>query len=790
MGELVLGAAGAAVAGIPGLGITAFTGFQIGVTLGALLFPPSGPSFDRGRLDEIRIQNAQQGSPIPIMYGRNRTAGTIIWASGLKERSATSSSGGKGGGSVTTTDYSYSTSVAIMVCEGPVSKIRRIWANEQVIYDWRTGGSPTLAAWVDSDKVRIYLGNQTTPDTAIEAAEGVGYVSAHKGMCYVVFEDLQLAEVGNNIPNFNFEVEPDYDDLKEVYENLAGRVGLISGDYDFTALAGKPTRGLMVAARTEGARVMETAARANWFDVVESAGVLKAVPRTGTSVATISADDIGASSSGESRPYVETARIQEVELPREYQVSYNSEAQDFQSFNQIARRVARNSQNQEAVTFPMSLGDQYAKYLADTFLMEAWVSRNAHNFTLPYKWIKLDPADVITVTTEDGRSVKVRILEMNSALLGEIEIKGVTESAAIYVDPGLPAAIPPPSTGGVVAVTGADFIVGETCAPYDEYADVPGLFIAAGRSAPGWSGGEVETDPKIRKVDSYTTRQISNHFSSSIFGFSTMDANGVLGHVGLPTPTIDTTNKVRVTLTAGELASITEDEMIVEGLNLAILGKEIFQFQTATLISGTTYELSNLLRFRRGTDHLFWSQSLTGLPHAQGDPFILINTKVEDFGFSAVEVGIEHNFRIVERGRDYSGGLPSFTDPLTLNGDTRRPYGPCQLAYHRDLGATEDIELSWTRRARTSGELVDYEDAPLDEDVEEYQVEIYTDEMDLLRTYIVTGATTVTYDLADQTTDGVEGAEFQFRVLQLSRYPGIREGHPSQIKFVLTTNEI
>jgi hypothetical protein len=53
-----------------------------------------------------------------------------------------------------------------------------------------------------------------------------------------------------------------------------------------------------------------------------------------------------------------------------------------------------------------------------------------------------------------------------------------------------------------------------------------------------------------------------------------------------------------------------------------------------------------------------------------------------------------------------------------------RPYSPVFLyvSYH-----PEDIEIGWTRRTRDSGFLKDYVDTPLNEDSEQYLVQLFQD---------------------------------------------------------------
>jgi len=785
----MLGIAGIAVAGLPGMGVTAITGFQIGVTLGTLLFPPQGPKLDRGRVDEMKIQGAGQGQPIPLIYGRNRTAGTIIWATGLRERTSTSSSGGKGGGGgATTTDYSYSTSLAVYICEGTLSKVRRIWANEKVIYDWRTGGSPTYASWIDSSKVRIYLGNQMTADAAIEADKGAGNVPAFKGIAYVVFEALELAEVGGQIPNFTFEVESDHANLQVALNDLAARSGLASADYDFSALAAYPTRGMVVAARTEAARVMDAYAKANWFEIVETGGQIKSVIRTGVSVAKIPADDIGAAEPGaESQSFVLTTRAEETELPLSFAVNYQSEALDFLQWSQTARRSVRWSDQQENVSFSLGLADEYARYLADSLLMEAWAARSSHTFTLPYKYMRLDPGDVVTIPDEGGEDRVVRILEMSMGLLAQIEVTAVDDDPVIYLDPGLPASIPTGGGAGVDSTTTADLLSFEANAVVDSLADAPQLGFAAGRTSAGWKGGEAQIDPRLQRYAGGFNRRVALFYSSSTFGYSAAGATGLLGNVGgfaLPYG-LDTVNTVRVVFTNGVPESITYAEMVTEGRNLAVLGKEIIQFQTATLISGSTYELSNLLRYRRGSDYLLTLEAMGAVVHASLEGFILITEKVKNYPYSPSGIGTVENFRIIETGKDYSGGLPSYGEPLTMGGDSRKPYGPCDLRYSGDRsGGDADVIVSFKRRVRKKGDLYSGDDAPLDESSEGYKVEIWdTGLTGLIATYSHTSGDW-TYTIANQTTDGVNASAFAIVFYQTCSEPGILFGWPSFPKTV------
>lgn len=145
------------------------------------------------RLDELSLTTSSEGASVPIVYGRMRVAGQVIWAARPVETSQTrSAGGGKGGPKVT--EYSYTLSFAVAVAEGPISGIGQIWAD----------GEPIERAGL---VIRVHTGGEDqTPDPLIEAIEGAGQAPAYRGMAYVVFEDLPLDEYGARIPNLNFEV--------------------------------------------------------------------------------------------------------------------------------------------------------------------------------------------------------------------------------------------------------------------------------------------------------------------------------------------------------------------------------------------------------------------------------------------------------------------------------------------------------------------------------------------------------------------------------------------------------
>lgn len=217
MATLVLQVAGAAVGGLVGGPLGAIAGRAIGGIAGAvvdshLFGGAGGTQYREGpRLSDMDGVTSTEGAPVPRVYGRARIGGQLIWATRFEEVveheiSRSPSRGGKGGMTrgpkTVTTTYSYYANIAIGLCEGPIAAVRRIWADGK-----------ELKPEID---YRVYKGTEDQlPDHLIIAKEGLENAPAYRGLAYIVFERLPLAEYGNRVPQFSFEVIRPADGLGE-----------------------------------------------------------------------------------------------------------------------------------------------------------------------------------------------------------------------------------------------------------------------------------------------------------------------------------------------------------------------------------------------------------------------------------------------------------------------------------------------------------------------------------------------------------------------------------------------
>lgn len=199
MATVVLQAAGAAVGTMLGGPVGGMIGRALGAVAGSMIDQQvfGGARTVKGpRLSDLRVMGSSEGAPVPRIWGRMRVAGQVIWATDFDELRKTESGGGGGKGAPgpQVKTYRYFANFAVALCEGRIDRIGQVWAD----------GKPFDLSGLT---YRVYNGTETQePDSLIVAKLGAGHVPAYRGLAYVVFERLPLADFGNRLPQLSFEV--------------------------------------------------------------------------------------------------------------------------------------------------------------------------------------------------------------------------------------------------------------------------------------------------------------------------------------------------------------------------------------------------------------------------------------------------------------------------------------------------------------------------------------------------------------------------------------------------------
>lgn len=142
------------------------------------------------RYTGVSVQTSSQGLPIPVLYGRNRTSGNLIWYNDFKSY-AQHQGAGKGGGEITS--YTYSVAMIMAIGEGPLVNILGVYYNQSEV----SLASLNLAFYSGA-------GSQTPP--AFITSTYPGEAESYAWTAYVFSSRLDLGGSAN-LPSLAFEYE-------------------------------------------------------------------------------------------------------------------------------------------------------------------------------------------------------------------------------------------------------------------------------------------------------------------------------------------------------------------------------------------------------------------------------------------------------------------------------------------------------------------------------------------------------------------------------------------------------
>jgi hypothetical protein len=127
----------------------------------------------------LELQTSTSILPIPIVWGRNKLAGNVIWYQNFQaaaQRGGGKGGGGKGGlfgGGGQVTGYDYTADILVALCEGPIAGVGVVWKDQSIVTYQSLGlalytGTTTQSVWP-------YL-TATFPDQAL-AYQGTAYLA-------------------------------------------------------------------------------------------------------------------------------------------------------------------------------------------------------------------------------------------------------------------------------------------------------------------------------------------------------------------------------------------------------------------------------------------------------------------------------------------------------------------------------------------------------------------------------------------------------------------------------------
>lgn len=659
--------------------VGSLVGGPIGGAIGALL----GREIDRGiigaparegpRLKELAVSSSSYGQPLARLYGATRAAGTIVWATDIRE-SRERSGGGKG--QPATTSYSYSVSLTIVLSSRPIERVGRIWADGNLLRgaagDLKTGGT-----------LRVHLGHgDQAPDPLLAGALGA-QCPAHRGLAYVVLEDLQLGDFGNRIPALSFEVFADGGGAALIPAVLtAAPVPVIAQPVAGAApIAGFAHEGGSLAQLLDllGEAVPLTA------DAAEAGlaiGPPEAEPAAVLPMPIAWPDGEFGARTGE--------RWARGEAPGPDALRYYDSERDYQPGYQRATGRARPA-GERMLELPATLSATGARGLIDAIRLRSGAAGERLSLRISALDPAVRPGALVEIAGEGPW--RVEAWEWRS---GGIELE-------LARDPSVPLTAPVADAGAPWRPADrlpAPTVLAAFELPWDGSgaADAVRVHAAVGAGEGRWAGAALYVERAGALVPLAAAGPVS----------------AVTGHLQAPlggSPALMFEPGAAIELKCddpdAELATV-DGAALAAGANRLLVGEEIVQFMRAVALGEGRWLLSGLLRGRGATE----AEAAVG--HAPATRAVLLDERLQLLDGARFDPGTE---RIAAIGT--ADPEPIFA-AIGAPGRSRRPLPPVHPSVLAI--AAGGLTLGWTRRARGAWAWHDFVDAPLVEEAELYEV--------------------------------------------------------------------
>ena len=529
--------------------------------------------------------------------------------------------------------------------------------------------------------------------------------------------------------------------LRAVLEQLCTYAGIA---YDASAIPLIRCE-FVIASNTQVRSVLEQLAAAYQFDMIDSGGVLKFIPRNATVVDTITLNDMGFSSSDDAPTPYTAKRFQGITLPRSVSMTYISPDLDYNNFTQKSEIISATEGQDVNISVPMVLTHSRAKTVCETTLVNAQLERMNYKFNTTYKYIKLEPGDVV-----DSPVGLIRINKVNEIEEGILEFEASDAGGSdVLVRSGLGVQLPSASnnTAAYSTMTGFFFLDPNNLSDQDKGVRIYCAVHGFGKDT--WPGAAVY----MSSDNGNSYKQIGN-----------TNAKSTLGLVEAVTPYTDyhvwdNTTEIIVKLASGTL--ISRDEIaVINGANMASVGQEIIGFCNATLIGDKTYKLSKLMRGRQGTE-------VYASTHTANELFVLWDNSPMRLEFTDAEKGATRLFKVLSVGQNLAD-----VDPVSvkISSNNCRPWTVHSPTWNF---INTDIKVNWQERVRFDNQLRDFAAVNHDEDWGGYAIAVL-DDSDVVKSTHTTTSTEFIYTNEMQVADfGQLKPHVKMSILQMStKYGG------------------
>lgn len=703
------------------------------------------------RINVLRIQTSSYGVAIPVVLGRQRCTGNLLYYGDLKAIRHEEEVGGKGGGGVTNVWYTYRYSIQIGICEGPVG-VDAIWM--------QSGDKKTRLDQSVAYGYTIYSGSTPNGYNATLANRHPTEFFHYPGLANLTAVDMGEFE-GDAPPQFSFEVRGydfDYiiggaDPARAIHRIITDtRWGAaapsdsfpVAWDYGDYAVAMGWQIGLEMAAQKPAAdwigEILEQTNSAPvwaadrleivpWGDTAVSGNyrswapsVAPAYDLTDDHFLGDPAEPVRVNRRADSEAY----NIQAVEY-RNPANEYNIEAVDADDAASVAMFGPKKSTD---VLKAHGLGSATAALrLGAIRVQRQQQRRNEYEFTLPWTFCRLLPMDIVT---------------LSDALLGmqrhPVRLTRVVENENLEIE-----------------CTAEDYIAGAGHAALIETQGASG-YSKDFNTPPGASVAPVMFEPPIAlagQPEIWLGTSGGDQWGGCNIWISTDDISYKLAG--------RTTGKARMGVTVSAIAAIGDPDPVSQlGVNLAIsgaallgcteaerdtwatlsmVGGELIGYQDATLTGPNTYTLAKLRRGAYGSPIA---------AHLAGSPYLRLDGAVFRHPYSPDQIGKTLYVKL-QSFNLFGGGVEEI--------ETLSPHIYTIAGAPMGSVANLALEQPWTGLSCQ----IKWDAYP---GAISYRVEVWT--AGALRRTVTNPATRYSYSYEDMRADGGPWRTLEFRVSAIS----------------------
>ncbi|MFX6062384.1 phage tail protein [Acinetobacter baumannii] len=656
------------------------------------------------RINSMRIQQSAYGLCQPLVYGKTRVAANMFWYGDFKATPHTTvqKSGGKGGGTKTSnTTFSYSASLMLGLCENQIKKIGLIWVDKEQ-YVPKQEGAITLDP-IDQLNFELFDGNNNPPWGWLlskHPEQAINYP-------YLGYVACANYEMGNSasLSNHNFEVistitlSDTIDDANpaDVIEDFithprhGAAPNLKIADLDEFRTYCRAANLLISPAFTEQRPAYETIneiVEAVNCAVVPSPDGLKirsfgdsAITGNGvtfipdlTPVYHLTDDDF----IGDDEP-VRVRRSRDTDAYNHVQIEYINRFNQYNTETVEAKDQANiemfGLRTEDPVENHFFCDPKIARHAAQLRLQRLLYVRNEYEFDLGWKFCRLEPMDIVTLTDSalGLNRFPVRITRIEEDQEGRLAVTAeelaVGSRSAIEYD--LQA-----SNG----YQGGNEEPGNVNAPiiFEPPLDLSDGKVQVWAAVSGginWGGCNVWAS-----LDNTTYEMIGTIYGSARYGrlVDAIDASATSMQVELNTAS---------QIFSGTLEDAHADQTLCK------LGDEYFNYQVATLNGLGLYTLSDVLRGRFDDAQI----------HNAGEPFVRLDKAIFKYSFNENLVGKQiflkfTSFNGLERKEQTLDEVTAYS--YTLNGG--KPSGIKGLSLQSPFVGTT-FKVQWQTSSGVTG---------------------------------------------------------------------------------------